>query len=404
LNIGDSYLQTGGHGSQGSTSQRKGRRNVDAQNAMKGAKVAGIGAGNLCLIPWRLAIALQDAGWIVRSVVCWHKLAAMPNTVAGWRWMRCRVKVPGTGWGGDDGSLHPSKTLDGKTNRRKHSGGVPKDGVAEWLDCLGCEKCKSTDGYVLRKGSWRPTSSWDPILMLAKTGRYFCDGAAVKTAPAAATVSRDKCTRIIDDPDEQFAVAHDHETLCSGANLRDVWRAKLEGMSKEELIDLVQSMGDGNQQDLWTIAPEPLKEKHYAAYPSELVRRALKAGTSAKGYCPACGLPWVRVIASQTNPRGDSFGRKDCTVLDHGQEGLPFMETQTQTIGWRPSCNCIGAQDMIPRPGRVLDPFAGSGRTGLEARRLGLDFVGLELNPDYADMARRLLYEAMPLFSQQAGD
>lgn len=60
--------------------------------------------------------------------------------------------------------------------------------------------------------------------MLAKRPGYFADGEGVKTAAKSATVSRDKYTRILDDPDEQFAVKHDHETQsAAGANLRDVW-------------------------------------------------------------------------------------------------------------------------------------------------------------------------------------
>ena len=35
----------------------------------------------------------------------------------------------------------------------------------------------------------------------------------------------------------------------------------------------------------------------------------------------------------------------------------------------------------------VLDPFAGSGTTGIVAARHGREFVGIELNPDYAKMA-----------------
>lgn len=37
----------------------------------------------------------------------------------------------------------------------------------------------------------------------------------------------------------------------------------------------------------------------------------------------------------------------------------------------------------------ILDPFMGSGTTGLAARALGLDFVGVELEPDFAELARR---------------
>jgi DNA modification methylase len=46
----------------------------------------------------------------------------------------------------------------------------------------------------------------------------------------------------------------------------------------------------------------------------------------------------------------------------------------------------------------VLDPFAGSGTTGAVALRLGRRFVGIELNPDYIDLARRRIAAApLPL-------
>jgi len=41
-----------------------------------------------------------------------------------------------------------------------------------------------------------------------------------------------------------------------------------------------------------------------------------------------------------------------------------------------------------PKDGIVLDPFAGAGTTCLKAKELGRKFIGIELNPEYADMAR----------------
>jgi DNA modification methylase len=35
----------------------------------------------------------------------------------------------------------------------------------------------------------------------------------------------------------------------------------------------------------------------------------------------------------------------------------------------------------------VLDPFFGSGTVGVVAERLGRDWLGIELNPDYAKLA-----------------
>ena len=42
-----------------------------------------------------------------------------------------------------------------------------------------------------------------------------------------------------------------------------------------------------------------------------------------------------------------------------------------------------------PAEGVVLDPFTGSGTTGMVVRKMGRKFVGIELNPDYAEMAHR---------------
>jgi tRNA/tmRNA/rRNA uracil-C5-methylase (TrmA/RlmC/RlmD family) len=51
-------------------------------------------------------------------------------------------------------------------------------------------------------------------------------------------------------------------------------------------------------------------------------------------------------------------------------------------------------------PATVLDPFCGSGTTGIVAAAFGRNFVGIELNPKYIAMARRRIYrEGAPLFA-----
>lgn len=54
-----------------------------------------------------------------------------------------------------------------------------------------------------------------------------------------------------------------------------------------------------------------------------------------------------------------------------------------------------------PENGIVLDPFMGSGTTGIVARKLNRNFIGCELNPEYQKMAtRRIFNEGENLFNQ----
>jgi DNA modification methylase len=50
----------------------------------------------------------------------------------------------------------------------------------------------------------------------------------------------------------------------------------------------------------------------------------------------------------------------------------------------------------------VLDPFCGSGTTGLVALRHGRSFVGIELNPEYVELARRRIVDDAPLLNSVA--
>jgi DNA modification methylase len=47
----------------------------------------------------------------------------------------------------------------------------------------------------------------------------------------------------------------------------------------------------------------------------------------------------------------------------------------------------------------VLDPFCGAGTTGLVATRNNRSFIGIELNPDYAEMARQRIRDDQPLMN-----
>jgi site-specific DNA-methyltransferase (adenine-specific) len=46
---------------------------------------------------------------------------------------------------------------------------------------------------------------------------------------------------------------------------------------------------------------------------------------------------------------------------------------------------------VTPPGGTVLDPFAGSGTTGIAATREGFNFVGIEREPEYVEIATHRL-------------
>ena len=77
LNIGDSYAAPApcdrrnlvGNGSPNEEMQRRSRLSGSIKNK------------DLMLVPFRLALALQTAGWWVRQTIIWHKPAPMPESV-----------------------------------------------------------------------------------------------------------------------------------------------------------------------------------------------------------------------------------------------------------------------------------------------------------------------------------
>lgn len=170
--------------------------------------------------------------------------------------------------------------------------------------------------------------------------------------------------------------------------------------------------------------------QHFASFPPALPDLCIRAGTSERGACPDCGAPWERVVGAtrtQTNYRP-----KDAVNADRNTRGERW-ETTTRTLCWRPTCSCGAAEsdaDAIvvggcnasergdvtplgeavllgtmtdeprrmvhaPAPATVLDPFSGSGTTGVAALRRGRHYVGIELNPQYAAASRCRLARCM---------
>jgi DNA modification methylase len=86
LNLGDSYATQGGRGE--ARMEELGRPSEGAKTegrwrgATSGTKMPqGMKPKNLLGIPWRVAFALQAAGWYLRQDIIWHKPNPMPESV-----------------------------------------------------------------------------------------------------------------------------------------------------------------------------------------------------------------------------------------------------------------------------------------------------------------------------------
>ena len=44
----------------------------------------------------------------------------------------------------------------------------------------------------------------------------------------------------------------------------------------------------------------------------------------------------------------------------------------------------------------MLDPFFGSGTTGAVAKRLGREYIGIDINPEYCAIAEKRIDEVIP--------
>lgn len=78
LNIGDSYSSSGGKQGVG-VNARVGATKM--QHDSRTRPVTDLPAKNLLGIPWRVAFALQDDGWILRNDIIWAKPNGMPSSV-----------------------------------------------------------------------------------------------------------------------------------------------------------------------------------------------------------------------------------------------------------------------------------------------------------------------------------
>jgi DNA modification methylase len=117
---------------------------------------------------------------------------------------------------------------------------------------------------------------------------------------------------------------------------------------------------------------------------------------SAEGYAPAFGDGRSRWSpGARTYGENGTRNKRDVwTISTEPFAGAHFAVMPTELV--KP-CILAGSAEGDT----ILDPFAGSGTVGVVALRHQRHFLGIELNPDYAEMARLRIEADGPLLNRE---
>jgi len=486
LNIGDSYASqrggthqpaetlAGGVGGKTESGARVNRSRHDGYNPSRNASAFGLKHKDLCLIPERLAIALQDDGWWIRSRIAWCKKSSMPESVtdrptSAWEHLWLLTKSPKYFYDAEAVKQpHAEKTLThrgngrmaGKEGRQDDLGKVASGNWADdsprvidptganlrnyWV--LGPEPlnsavvygsyriasancrvhdCQAYLEHALRGGELqvssgpahslgidaRPDQGQEGVAYAIREDQYgFLSDVSFATSHsneirrmadqlARRGTSDDKSsphTECISESHHSSATSdHTPESNTSGGDASDGTATCPSAQTHDHILGIATFEPPPDGCTCKYRGKVEKRQDHYAAFPSEIPRRCIKAGTSQKGACSECGAPWERV--TDREPSQYAQGMTTRTHRDDTQPGnvgntrnengiVPYLKpVQATTTGWQPTCDC----DAEVVPCTVLDPFLGSGTTAAVAQELDREWVGIELNPEYAALAEK---------------
>lgn len=196
LNLGDSYSGNTG-GAQG-TSGQMAHRSVAPARESRWRRSADLPPKNLIGVPWRVAFALQEDGWILRSDIIWAKPNGMPESV--------------------------------------------------------------TD---------RPASKHEHIFLFAKSPSYYFGLDTIRVPHSDSTVARlasgpVKISRLTPGETRDPKVYG----AASGTNTTKTGQSHNSGHE-----------GGKNPGNVWTVPTVPFAGAHFAAYPPDLIRPCIRAGS-----------------------------------------------------------------------------------------------------------------------------
>jgi DNA modification methylase len=287
-------------------------------------------------------------------------------------------------------AAHPQKMS--RTGSIRQPGLKPKDLIGiPWRVAFALQ----ADGWYLRQDIvWhkpnpmpesvqdRCTKAHEYLFLLSKSERYFYDADAI----AEPQVS------------DHVAGNHSHkgtEAYNAGAT---------EHRTKAGLVEFAQRTRKQSIRALDLAKQHGLTEKHIAAIRAVGITDAGKAQITQDGF--GKNDPHIQALADEAKAALGGYYREFLISEKRNKRSvwtvatMPFKEAHFATFPPALIEPCILAGS--PAGGTVLDPFGGAGTTGLVADRLQRNAILIELNPEYADMAERRIFNDAPLLAGDA--
>jgi DNA modification methylase len=389
LNLGDSYAGTGKgptpptgmHGANGTPYPTAG---VYTHPSLKGKDLVGI--------PWRVAFALQADGWVLRSEVIWAKPNPMPESVTD----------------------RPTKSHEQMFmfSKGKRIGPDPtkyddiSDADAQWLagllDCEGSivirREAQSDEKYGQHAAQMSIGST--SRALLERVAAIVGEGNVLErdgqNAPmhywqlshkrALGLLRRLYPFLIVKQAQARCAIALEERKSYRGG----VGITKAEVEFRERCWQAVKSLNHFGSPDLDGI-PEPVfgrwtSQPYY--FDADAVR---EPSTGQQGAAAMFARPnGTSRDAADGRPNRGGHEHRPVERVDSGARNIrsvwtiatqPYPGAHFATFPQALVEPCIKAG--CPQLGTVLDPFAGSGTTGLVAQRLSRRAVLIDLNGDY---------------------
>ena len=319
----------------------------------------GMNPKNLSQLPARLAIAMQEAGWILRSEIVWAKPNPMPESAKD---------RPTT--------AHEKIYLFAKNSKYYYDHVAVRKSYKE--SSIGRYQYKKQNSNIglRQKDKWNTESE---IKQMNEQGANLRNVWHLPTESFKEAHFATFPTKLV-EPCIRAGTSEHGVCGATGAPYERVYESELAKTQGPPPTD--RSLAAGIDD-----AGSSRARGGHVGGGNRLLIETL-------GWQPTCGAPYVRDVEYSGGTIGESW-HDHSDDLGKGQSAAKLGDYKVETKGWVPSCECEGDK----QPAIVLDPFGGSGTVSVVAERIGRDSIICEISPEYAEIARkRIEGEALPMF------